>query len=195
MAVCPFYQRGNCKFGSEIPCCAQIKSDIWGGWANHEIQITAEMNIQEPHKTPMHLEGQTTIDSTRLVKVIAIDQGNNLAAPLEEVSEIYIFNSFRRLQYHLLCFFLRCFYSIGIGAYHLSGRNQNSPKFHLNKDDIKLDLTDQRPIYPLSCYGPGRDAPRQLIEGPIEISPEELRCRFYTARGAGNEGAAVCVVN
>ena len=60
---------------------------------------------------------------------------------------------------------------------------------------MKQDLTDQRPVYPLSCYGPGRDAPRQLIEGPVEISPEELRLRYYTQRAAGNESAAVCNVH
>lgn len=56
---------------------------------------------------------------------------------------------------------------------------------------MKNDLTGQRPIYPLSCYGPGREAPRQLIEGPVEISPEELRVRFYNQRAAGNEAVAV----
>jgi nucleoporin NUP42 len=69
-----------------------------------------------------------------------------------------------------------------------------SPKplpYHLDKADMKNDLTGQRPIYPLSCYGPGRDAPRQLIEGPVEISPEELRVRYYTQRFAGNEPVAV----
>src|SRR5262245_65153460 len=66
-------------------------------------------------------------------------------------------------------------------------RNAATPRFHLSKDDIKADLSDQRPIYPLSCYGPGRDAPRQLIEGPVEISPEELRARYYSQRVSGNE--------
>jgi nucleoporin NUP42 len=58
---------------------------------------------------------------------------------------------------------------------------------------MKSDLTSQRPIYPLSAYGPGRDAPRQLIEGPVEISPEELRVRYYGCRSAGNEGVAVSI--
>ncbi|KAF2714163.1 hypothetical protein K504DRAFT_369296 [Pleomassaria siparia CBS 279.74] len=64
------------------------------------------------------------------------------------------------------------------------------PRFHLSKDEIKADLTDQRPVYPLSCFGPGRDAPRQLIEGPVEVSPEELRDQYYRQRLAGNEGGA-----
>ena len=59
---------------------------------------------------------------------------------------------------------------------------------------MKNDLTGQRPIYPLSCYGPGKDAPRQLIEGPVEISPEELRVRYYAQRNAGNEAGAVCTL-
>lgn len=72
-------------------------------------------------------------------------------------------------------------------------RTAGPARFHLNKDDIKDDLSNNRPIYPLSCYGPGRDAPRQLIEGPVEISPEELRLRYYSQREAGNEAAAVRV--
>ncbi|KAF2033297.1 hypothetical protein EK21DRAFT_109095 [Setomelanomma holmii] len=71
-----------------------------------------------------------------------------------------------------------------------SSRDPKAPLFHLDKADMKNDLTTQRPIYPLSCYGPGRDAPRQLIEGPVEISPEELRVRYYTQRLAGGEAVA-----
>ncbi|KAH7378745.1 hypothetical protein BKA66DRAFT_571533 [Pyrenochaeta sp. MPI-SDFR-AT-0127] len=71
-----------------------------------------------------------------------------------------------------------------------AGRDPKTLPYHLDKTDMKNDLTGQRPIYPLSCYGPGRDAPRQLIEGPVEISPEELRLRYYTLRAAGNEPTA-----
>lgn len=70
-------------------------------------------------------------------------------------------------------------------------RDQKSSTFSLDKDAIQIDLAKERPIYPLSCYGPGKDAPRQLIEGPVEISPEELRSRYYTLRAAGNEPTAV----
>ena len=65
-------------------------------------------------------------------------------------------------------------------------------RYHLDPDIIKNDLVNDRPIWPLSAYGPGRDAPRQLIEGPIEMSPEELRLQFYVARASGNEQAGVC---
>jgi hypothetical protein len=73
----------------------------------------------------------------------------------------------------------------------VGNRDAKSLPYHLDKADIQADLTGQRPIYPLSCYSPGRDTPRQLIEGPVEISPEELRCRFYMQRAAGNEQLAV----
>ena len=72
-----------------------------------------------------------------------------------------------------------------------ANRDSKSLPYHLDIADIKADLSGQRPIYPLSCYGPGRDAPRQLIEGPVEISPEELRVRYYVARAAGQENVAV----
>ncbi|KAJ4384724.1 hypothetical protein N0V86_000326 [Didymella sp. IMI 355093] len=71
-----------------------------------------------------------------------------------------------------------------------ANRDSKSLPYHLDIADIKADLSGQRPIYPLSCYGPGRDAPRQLIEGPVEISPEELRVRYYAARAAGQENVA-----
>lgn len=39
----------------------------------------------------------------------------------------------------------------------------------------------------MSCYAPGRDAPRQLIEGPeYEISPEEVRMLYYLAKASGD---------
>ncbi|CAN9142149.1 unnamed protein product [Alternaria alternata] len=69
-------------------------------------------------------------------------------------------------------------------------RESKSSTFNLDKDVIQADLSKERPTYPLSCYGPGKDAPRQLIEGPVEISPEELRLRYYTLRAAGNEPTA-----
>ncbi|KAH7094894.1 hypothetical protein FB567DRAFT_15500 [Paraphoma chrysanthemicola] len=71
-----------------------------------------------------------------------------------------------------------------------STRDPKSLPYHLDPVDMKNDLTSQRPIYPLSSYGPGRDAPRQLIEGAVEISPEELRVRYYSQRLAGNEPVA-----
>ncbi|KAF2827356.1 hypothetical protein CC86DRAFT_348743 [Ophiobolus disseminans] len=76
------------------------------------------------------------------------------------------------------------------GGSFANNRDAKPPAYHLDKNDMKNDLTGGRPIYPLSCYGPGRDVPRQLIEGPVEISPEELRVRYYAQRLAGNEAGA-----
>ncbi|OAL54946.1 hypothetical protein IQ07DRAFT_584085 [Pyrenochaeta sp. DS3sAY3a] len=83
------------------------------------------------------------------------------------------------------------FSAFGGGDRYRPGQASDSkPSYNLDKNDIRNDLTGQRPIYPLSSYGPGKDAPRQLIEGPVDISPEELRLRYYTLRAAGNEGGA-----
>ena len=45
---------------------------------------------------------------------------------------------------------------------------------------------DDRPQWPLSAYGPGRDAPRQLLEAPLEQSFEELRVLYYLAKAGGS---------
>lgn len=60
--------------------------------------------------------------------------------------------------------------------------------------DIKSDLTagQGRPIWVFSCFGPGRNAPRQLFGGPQrELSFEELRLRHYEAAASGNPGPAI----
>lgn len=66
-----------------------------------------------------------------------------------------------------------------------------TPAYGLSRDGIKADLTTgengEKPIWPLSCYGPGKDAPRQLIEGECEQSPEEVRLQYYLARASGNQ--------
>ncbi|OTA37373.1 hypothetical protein BTJ68_03067 [Hortaea werneckii EXF-2000] len=71
------------------------------------------------------------------------------------------------------------------------GRDQPAP-YHLNAEHIRADLTSggdgERPMWPLSCYGPGRDAPRQLLEGAIEQSPEECRVLYHQAVAAGMVG-------
>lgn len=73
----------------------------------------------------------------------------------------------------------------------LTGSRDQKPAnaFNLSEADIKADLRE-RPLYPISCYGPGKGAPRQLIEGPVEISPDELRLRYYTLLAAGDEATA-----
>lgn len=56
---------------------------------------------------------------------------------------------------------------------------------------IKSDLTTERPIWPLSSYGPGKNAPLQLMEGEVEQSPEEMRVRHYLAVAKGNPQESV----
>ncbi|KAI4288640.1 MAG: hypothetical protein L6R35_002093 [Caloplaca aegaea] len=65
-------------------------------------------------------------------------------------------------------------------------------RYHLDKDIISKDLTSDRPLYILSAYGPGRDAPQQLFGGkPREQSFEELRLRHYELASAGNQPQAI----
>ncbi|KAI4182347.1 MAG: hypothetical protein L6R41_006033 [Letrouitia leprolyta] len=75
-----------------------------------------------------------------------------------------------------------------------SNRGSKTPDhpYHLDKDIISKDLTNERPLYILSSYGPGRDAPQQLFGGqPREQSFEELRLRHYELASAGNESQAI----
>ncbi|EQL29863.1 hypothetical protein BDFG_07552 [Blastomyces dermatitidis ATCC 26199] len=67
-------------------------------------------------------------------------------------------------------------------------------KYGLNPDDIKADLTPGkgRPQWIFTCYGPGKNAPRQLFGGPQrEQSFEEMRAVHYAAAAAGNAQQAV----
>ena len=71
-----------------------------------------------------------------------------------------------------------------------AGTLENSYK--IDKSIITKDLTEDRPSYILSAYGPGRDAPEQLFGGqPREQSFEELRLRHYEVAAAGNEAQAI----
>ncbi|KAL8812822.1 MAG: hypothetical protein Q9200_000751 [Gallowayella weberi] len=65
-------------------------------------------------------------------------------------------------------------------------------RYKLDKSAISNDLTADRPLYILSAYGPGRDAPQQLFGGqPREQSFEELRLRHYELSSIGNEAQAI----
>ncbi|KAL8937433.1 MAG: hypothetical protein Q9216_004421 [Gyalolechia sp. 2 TL-2023] len=79
----------------------------------------------------------------------------------------------------------------GQGASNKGLKSAEYP-YHLDKEIISKDLTAERPLYILSSYGPGRDAPRQLFGGqPREQSFEELRLRHYELASAGNEAQAI----
>ena len=54
--------------------------------------------------------------------------------------------------------------------------------YALDEDVIRTDLTTERPIWILSSYGPGKNAPAQLFGGlPRERSFEEMRWLHYDA--------------
>ncbi|RDW72294.1 FG-nucleoporin nup42 [Aspergillus mulundensis] len=78
-----------------------------------------------------------------------------------------------------------------------SGKNQSKQEpanYGVTAEDIKTDLTagNGRPDWIFSCYGPGKNAPRQLFGGPQrEQSFEELRLRHYEAAAKGNPGPAI----
>ncbi|KAK5126252.1 hypothetical protein LTR85_010487 [Meristemomyces frigidus] len=70
------------------------------------------------------------------------------------------------------------------------GQDQKLP-YYLSHDAIRADLTiggtdGEKPEWPLSAYGPGKEAPRQLLEGLIEQSFEEARLLCYAAVNANN---------
>ena len=65
-------------------------------------------------------------------------------------------------------------------------------RYKLDRESISKDLTDDRPIYILSAYGPGRDTPLQLFGGiQREQSFEELRTRHYELTAEGRQQEAV----
>ncbi|KAJ9655635.1 hypothetical protein H2198_005533 [Neophaeococcomyces mojaviensis] len=64
------------------------------------------------------------------------------------------------------------------------GNPSKPEKWNLNMDDIKNDLTNTKPSWILSAYGPGKETPATLF-AENEFSPEELRCRFYQQRETG----------
>ncbi|KIH93866.1 hypothetical protein SPBR_05700 [Sporothrix brasiliensis 5110] len=64
--------------------------------------------------------------------------------------------------------------------------------FNVSSASIVKDLTEDRPSWVFSAYGPGRNAPAQLFGGPqTEQSFEELRLHYYKAQAAGNPQAAI----
>ncbi|KAK4549134.1 hypothetical protein LTR36_007591 [Oleoguttula mirabilis] len=76
------------------------------------------------------------------------------------------------------------------GDRHRPGQDEKLP-YYLNHDALRADLTiggteGEKPEWPLSAYGPGKEAPRQLLEGLIEQSFEEARVLCYAAVNGNN---------
>ncbi|MCJ1297351.1 hypothetical protein MMC08_000137 [Hypocenomyce scalaris] len=81
--------------------------------------------------------------------------------------------------------------SPGTGAFGGSVSTRDYP-YHLSKDIITNDLSKERPLWILSAYGPGREAPLQLFGGhPREQSFEEIRLRYYALGASGNQQQAI----
>ncbi|OAA65354.1 Glycoside hydrolase, subgroup, catalytic core [Niveomyces insectorum RCEF 264] len=64
--------------------------------------------------------------------------------------------------------------------------------YNVVESTLVKDLTEDRPSWIFSAYGPGRNAPGQLFGGPqTEQSFEELRLHYYKAAASGNPQAAI----
>lgn len=75
------------------------------------------------------------------------------------------------------------------GAGGLFGAISQSERWQLNDTEIRNELTDTRPKWILSGYGPTKDLPAALfVEN--EYSPEEIRWRFYQQDSVGNGAVA-----
>ncbi|KAI1332503.1 hypothetical protein F5Y16DRAFT_394575 [Xylariaceae sp. FL0255] len=73
-----------------------------------------------------------------------------------------------------------------------NGVSKTQEAYKITKDGIKSDLTDERPNWILSSYGPGKDAPEQLFGGAMrEQSLEEM---MVYVRGAANQQQAMSEV-
>lgn len=153
---------------------ADIQTDLRKTGARTSIQVASVTAV-------MPLAVEIEVASMPLAAATAIGQ---LEATHSEVCSLH--DDFNMLVSPFTCFKLTALLTL------FAANRTDTPRYGLSKTDIKVDLSDQRPIYPFSCYGPGRDAPRQLVEGPVEISPEELRARYYAQRASGNEPSAVC---
>lgn len=78
------------------------------------------------------------------------------------------------------------------GVFGKAASASDANPYSLNTEVIVKDLTEERPTWILSSYGPGRDAPEQLWGAPIEQSFEEMRLHYMMGAAAGNPEGAVC---
>lgn len=82
----------------------------------------------------------------------------------------------------------------GGGGFAKTNSGYGTNTYSLNPETIVKDLTEERPQWILSAYGPGRDAPEQLWGAPVEQSFEEMRLHFELGAAAGNPQGAVSLV-
>lgn len=63
-----------------------------------------------------------------------------------------------------------------------SNNRDTQSKYRFTKESVRVDLTEERPWWILSSYGPGKEAPDQLFGGyPQEQSFEEIRLLVQSA--------------
>ena len=63
---------------------------------------------------------------------------------------------------------------------------------YIDQDQLRKDLSTERPIWNLSCYSPRPDVPKNLFGGPErELSPEEMRLHFYELASQGKMQNAI----
>jgi nucleoporin NUP42 len=77
---------------------------------------------------------------------------------------------------------------------HSGGQAGGSDRsYRFDVEQIKNDLSVELPVYPFSNYaGHGTtDPPKHFFNPQMEISPEELRVKYYLARLQGVEQQAV----
>lgn len=77
------------------------------------------------------------------------------------------------------------------GVFGKAASASDANSYSLNAEVIVKDLTEERPTWILSSYGPGRDAPEQLWGAPVEQSFEEMRLHYLMGAAAGNPDGAV----
>ncbi|KAL2410620.1 Nucleoporin AMO1 [Exophiala dermatitidis] len=80
----------------------------------------------------------------------------------------------------------------GGGRFGGGGNNEGRQEgWRISAEDVRNDMTEGkgRPKWILTAYGPGRTPPASLLEAN-ELSPEEVRARFYELASQGKQAEA-----
>lgn len=176
--VCRFYLQGNCRFGERCknihPVEGQQRSQApFGGRANNanpsnrgrDNQSSSEFERQQNYESASNSGfGRNNYRSN----------DNSLFDRVDNQSQRGTSTRGGR----------------GGASARGQGRGNSSRPFGVSSREIEEDLSLDNVQWPLSCYGPGKDAADQLFGGePIETSPEELRLTYYLAAAQGNPQA------
>lgn len=185
------------------------KGNHEGGWPTPTVAITVELDIWSP--VVRSARSQAIFEAS----LQARDAGMQLDTPKTPTTPVTFLSRFRSQNTNKFSVFQDNCRNEHPGANGsasanpfsvLSGGSNNnnrggfgrqptgqSNQFSLSKETIQKDLTEERPSWILSAYGPGRDAPEQLWGGyPIEQSFEEMRLHYMMGKASGNPQGAVC---